>query len=777
MNKSIFSLALCLLTLGANAEVLTPAQALDRVLDAAPAVGVRKIARQAEAMEPSATMTLHQYPELYVYTPSTGGLLLVSADSDAQPLLGYSDNFKAGDRIPPQLQFMMECWADEINAMRHGRVSYSAAAAQEFAPIAPICKTKWNQGAPYNNDCPTDAGGKTVTGCVATAMAQVLRVYEYPTQCVGGEFSYEWKNGAKTLSLNYDDIAFDWSKMADTYSSGDNATEVAKLMYAVGVASEMNYSSSASGTSGMKMAAGLARNFDFDNTLSYVQREWYTLSEWQQMIYDVLATGKPVYYDGANPDNSAGHAFVVDGYQSNGLFHLNWGWGGLSDGYFLLSALDPAAQGTGGSTAGYDRAQGAILGLKPGAETTAKNCPLVFFATDPFNAANATANLGTAVKFQVGSGNSGVFNGTCITVPRFQLAVMFQNLQTEEYTYLRSGSNADNIVPFQGVWGSLSVTMTKAKFPVGKYTAQLAVYNSYSKEYYPVHFPLGAGSVITFEVKDDGIAYFNAPEVAEAKCVAINVPESIYAGIPFDFSADFTNDSKEPFYGPLVVKLYKEGSTTALSTLGTFLVEVDPGQNVNAPCTLTIPSTVSEGNYDLKVLTEGGILLSEPKTIFVNEAPVISKPKASALKCTNKARNELTFTMNVRVSDGIYAGPMYAALTNYGENKVIASQPSESITVDPSAAVKVEIVMNFASGVVGNKYTVYPFYRDGSYMRQADGTAVSFILQEDVDGILEVEFFEGEGVEIFDVNGRPVTNPSKGIFIIRQGDNVTKILK
>lgn len=778
MNKKVFSLALCLLALGANAEVLTPAQALERVLDAAPSNGVRKIARMADAMEPAATMTLHVDPEVYLFTPAAGGLLLVSADSEAQPLLGYTDNFRPGDQIPPQLQFMMECWADEINAIRSGAVTYSNAPAQEFAPIAPICRTQWNQGAPYNNDCPNDNGGKTVTGCVATAMAQVLRVYEYPTKCSGGEFSYDWNGGNRTLSLNYDNIAFDWSKMKDTYKSNDDATEVAKLMYAVGVAAQMNFSSSASGTSGMKMAQGLARNFGYDNTLTYAQREWYTLDVWQKMIYDVLATGYPVYYDGANPDNSAGHAFVVDGYQSNGFFHLNWGWGGLSDGYFLLSALDPSAQGTGGSTAGYDRAQGAILGLKKGAETTAKNAPLVFFAQESFNCDVETATLGTSVKFQVGAGNAGVYSGTCITVPRFQLAIICEDIATGELKYLRSGSNVDNIEPFQGIWGYLNVSMTKSKFPVGKYTAKLAVYNTNSKEYYPVNFPLGVGSTVPFEVKDDGMIYFGKAETGIAECTTINVPEQIFAGIPFDFSADFVNNSKEPFYGPLVVKLYKQGSASALSTLGTFLVEVDPGQNVSAPCTLTIPNTVSEGNYYLKVLTESGTPLSNAHNIFVNEAPEISKPKASLLKVANKARNNLTFTMKVRVTSGIYVGPIYAAITNYGQNKVIASQPSETIVVTPEEAQNIEIHMNFASGEVGAKYTVYPFYKDGAYMRQADGTAVSFVLAADEEsGILNVEIIESEGVEVFDVNGRRVAEPGKGLYIIRQGDRTTKVLK
>lgn len=772
--KSLLIFAASLLTLSANAEVLSPAQSVERVAEVAHSRELSRIVSLAERMEPSATISLNSLPEVYVYTPASGGLLLVSADSESQPLLGYSENFRAGDKLPPALEFMMECWADEINAMRVGNVIYGNAPTTDFATIAPICTSKWNQGAPYNNDCPTDANGRSVTGCVATAMAQVLRTYQHPVECVGGEYSYEWAKGGKTLTLNYDEIKFDWSKMNDSYTSTESAPEVSKLMYALGVASQMNYSSSASGTTGIKMCQALARNFNFDNSLTYNQREWYTQGEWQQLIYNELAQGHPVYYDGANTDYTSAHAFVVDGYQGDGFFHLNWGWGGMSDGYFRLTALDPSAQGIGGSNAGYNRAQGAILNVKAPAETTLENAPLVFFTQAGFNCPVDQVDLGKEVQFQIADGNTGIYNGSCIAIPKSQLAMMFRNIEKDDTIFMTSGGIYIDMNPYTGAWGRIPVTMTKSKFPVGKYSAQPAVYNPNNDKYYMVHIPVGVGRSVNFEVKEDGIAYFCKPDTANIKCVAVNVAEKVYAGLPFSMSADFTNVSDEPFYGPLRVNLY---SDAAVTTLGNLMLEIDPNQNVTKSCTLTIPSSTKGGKYYLKVLTDDGAEISDSIPIYVNETVTISKPTAKSIKVTNNARDCLTFTMDVSVTSGVYAGPMYAALVNYGQTNVIATAPSKTIMVEAGGSENVEIVMNFSSGVIGNRYAIYPFYKDGNYLRQASGSGVVFTLGGDTSGIQDVEMVDDSKVEIFDINGYPVTNPSKGFYIMRKGNTVTKILK
>lgn len=782
MKKTIFSVALVLMALSAQAEVLSPAQALARVAEGSDeATAARRIARRAAVMPARTLAAPDGEAGLYVFTPADGGLLLLSADSEAQPLIGYSDSFTPGDALPPALEAMMQFYAAEIGSLRAGAVTYAdeAEPTADMAPIDPICKTKWNQTAPYNNDCPTDAGGRCVTGCVATAMAQVLKVYEYPTQCSGGTFSYPWGN--KTLTLNYDDVTLDWASMKNTYSSSATKAEaasVATLMKAVGYAAKMNYSSEASGARGVDLLEGLVRNFGYDCAMGYYWREWYTLSEWQRMIYAELEQGYPVYYDGANPDNSAGHAFVVDGYRGEGFFHLNWGWGGMSDGYFLLSALDPDQQGAGGSTAGYDRGQGAILGMRPEQTTEPKNAPLVVFMQEGFKAAVTSSELNQTVQFIVGSGSSGVYNSGSVAIPRMQLGVKFTSEETGETFYLRDGGTThQDVGVFQGVFGRASVTMTKSKFPDGKYTATMACYNPSTKEYFDVHAPIGIGSVIVCTVAD-GTVKFATPVKGKARVTGLTVPETVYPGVGFEFTAELGNTTTQPFYGPLVARLYSRGGSAPKATLGIFITEVDPGQTTVATGRLTVPSNITPGEYDIRITDESGAAISTAQAVTVAERPVVGIPQVSRISVRDKSRNQLTIEMTVRCSTGLYANPIYAVLTNAGETNSIDYYASPTITVDASTgAVKATIVADFVQGVSGQRYTVYPFYlNESNQLVQAQGNSVTFTLAEDKSGIVEIENGDNAPTEYFDLNGRRVNTPGKGLYIRRTGSVTEKVV-
>lgn len=779
MNKSLLILTFALAAAGARAEVLTPAQALSRLetSEAAESPAVRRLAARSAAMPARIVSNTDGTPQLYLFNSADGGLMLLSAESDAMPLLGFTDSHTPGAPLPPALEYMMECYAAEINAVRTGLASAAQTHDSEadMAPIDPICTTRWDQTAPYNAQCPTDDGGRCVTGCVATAMAQVLKAYGYPAKCSGGEKSYTWNN--KTLKLNFDDVSFDWDAMKDSYTSSQSAPEVAKLMKACGYAAEMNYSSSASGANSAMMAQGLVQYFGYDCTLSHQQREWYHLSDWQQMVYDELAQGYPVYYDGANPDNSVAHAFVVDGYKGNGFFHLNWGWGGMSDGYFLLSALDPAAQGTGGSTSGYDRGQGAILGMRPGAVTEPKKAPLVYAMYSTFNALSPSVSLNSAVSFGVAGGSGPIYNFGSVTTARCQASVKFVNLETGDVTYLRSGENIDGVGVYSGFYCNFSVIPTRAKFPEGKYEASLAIYNPYSKEYFDVHSAIGSGSIVPCEVKGTTM-FFSDPEIATARVESITTSEQIYNGVPFDFSAVLTTDGSQPFYGPLVVNLYSRGKNTVKANLGTFIVEVDPAKPTTASCMLTIPASTTAGLYDIKVATESGTVISDAHHITVDPRPEFGTPKVTRIQVTDKAKNQLTFVFSMRCSTGLYANSMYAVLTNSGETAIIDRFASPITNVTPGSSVKATITCDFAQGIPGNRYTVYPFYvNEQNQLVQAEGNSVTFTLADAQSGIIEVETDGDAPIEFYDLNGRRISEPANGIFIRRQGSETTKIVK
>ena len=372
MKKFLFLLLSASLLAGSLcARQLSPTEALARV-KAHLSVPTRSAVAVPELAYTGVCGNLNT---LYVFNHEGGGFLVVSADDAAAPLLGYSDtgSFDA-DAMPPAMQYWFDCYGAEIEQAAAGAIekttAYAAAEAQE--DIAPLIHTKWNQTAPYNDLCPTIDGKHCPSGCTATAMVQIMKYHNYPLHGTGSH-SYTLKNIKKPISANFGATTYDWNAMLDEYDANSPAASrkaVATLMYHAGVAVDMKYSSIESGASDFNAATALIHYFNYDKGIMYLERNYYSLPEWKNIIYNELRTRRPLLYGGVSEDGG-GHAFVCDGYQyrdGEDYFHINWGWGGISDGYFLLTALDPHLQGAGGSTGGYNFYQSIITGIQPPVE-------------------------------------------------------------------------------------------------------------------------------------------------------------------------------------------------------------------------------------------------------------------------------------------------------------------------------------------------------------------------------------------------------------------------
>lgn len=332
---------------------------------------------------PRLTM-VKQVKGLYVFNvENNGGFIIVSNDDRAVPILGYSDSGAIDpNNMPDNMLAWLQGYADEIAWLQQhsSNANDSIPKIARHAPIAktditPLVTTKWDQGAPYNNMCPTYSGNnKAVTGCVATAMAQVMNYHQWPqsaTSAIPGYITYSY-------SLNLSDLpatTFDWDYMQNSYSSsatGASADAVAELMQYCGYSVEMDYGPS-SGSNTDMVAAALKAYYDYNTTTTqFVSRSMYTATKWANLIYHELANNRPVVYGGMS--SGGGHEFVCDGYKyENGtdFFHINWGWSGVSDNYFVLSALDPDQQGIGGSSSndGFHYGQDAVIGIQPSTST------------------------------------------------------------------------------------------------------------------------------------------------------------------------------------------------------------------------------------------------------------------------------------------------------------------------------------------------------------------------------------------------------------------------
>lgn len=284
---------------------------------------------------------------IYVFN-ATNGYVVVSADDNLPEILAYGngapyDAAKASDGMKAMLE-----------AYHHAATSkaFTRADVKTHNDVAPFITTKWNQLEPYNALCPAKLGeGVCPTGCVATAMAQVMYYYQYPAN-------------------------YEWDKMKTTYrktDTGDAVDAVAQLMVDCGTASFMNYDVDGSGTNDIYACEALRYDFGYAETTEYVKRECYTTASWDALIYNEISAKRPVMYGALSASSGqglSGHEFVIDGYEVKsgvGYYHVNWGWGGNSDDYFLLSVLNPDYQYTGGNagSSGYSFTQSAIIGIMP----------------------------------------------------------------------------------------------------------------------------------------------------------------------------------------------------------------------------------------------------------------------------------------------------------------------------------------------------------------------------------------------------------------------------
>ena len=370
MKKNLlFTLLAFMVTTAVNAERISREEALQKAQQFMPDKMFREtrgFARSAGSSEGEA---------FYIFNAKDNqGFVIVSGDDRTQPILGYSDEGQLSvEDMPDNLKFWLEEYSKQIKHIENRHVVATRGTESEsWKDVTPLIKTQWNQDAPYNTKCPLIYNTTTrkyqypVTGCVAVAMAQVMYYWKCPktaTPTIPGYTTYSLGINVPALSS----VSFDWDLMKRTYKeteTGESADAVATLLRYCGQAVKMDYG--LDGSSAGIFPWHMVQYFGFGKNAKQVIRSMYSSSDWEGMIYKEVSDGRPVIYGGSSM--SGGHEFIVDGYDGNGLFHMNWGWGGMSDGYYVLSLANSDDLGIGGGTSrdGYSIDQHAIIGLKPG---------------------------------------------------------------------------------------------------------------------------------------------------------------------------------------------------------------------------------------------------------------------------------------------------------------------------------------------------------------------------------------------------------------------------
>ena len=327
----------------------------------------------------------HGYSEFFIFNNTAGkGYVIMAADDCVTPILGYSyeNNFVEGE-LPPNFKAWLDGYAEQIhaatamklNATEEIRTDWECLRQSKTLPIksekavGPLVQAKWNQAPYYNAQCPYDynANERTVTGCVATAMAQIMKYWSYPEHGLGNH-SYVPSSHPEygTLYVDFSAVTYQWSSMPNSVTSANSA--VATLMYHCGVSVDMMYGIPAAPDYGSAAyiidygggracaETALKTYFDYKSSLHGVKKNDYSDSQWIALLKNELDNGRPMLYGGFS--SSGGHAFVCDGYNNNNYFHFNWGWGGNYNDYFYINSLNP-------SSYNYSQNQQALIGIEP----------------------------------------------------------------------------------------------------------------------------------------------------------------------------------------------------------------------------------------------------------------------------------------------------------------------------------------------------------------------------------------------------------------------------
>ncbi len=377
MKKIIVSLTLltfCIVATANPIDVKTAARTARKILSANQVrnVDVANVEVESKVRDRISDARQTDSPAYFAFNAeNNNGFVIISGDDQMPPIVGYSEtgSIPSDGEMPDALAGFLNMYAEYVQAVRNGKAEAPSHAKGDITGdvvVAPLLSCEWDQDSPYNYYCPSSCP----VGCVATAMAQIMYYYKYPNQPTG-KISYNYGNGV--LSVDYSESYYDWSILKDSYGMMEykNASgkAVAKLSYDCGVSVYMAYSEGGSGSTIVEAYNAFFTNFGYNaSAMRYFIRECTdTQEEWNRILFKELDSKRPVLYAGVSSTgggrDSGGHAFVIDGYDSNYMVHVNWGWNGSYNGYFDVTVLDPARYT-------FSESQEMIVGIVPDRDGT-----------------------------------------------------------------------------------------------------------------------------------------------------------------------------------------------------------------------------------------------------------------------------------------------------------------------------------------------------------------------------------------------------------------------
>lgn len=569
------------------------AEKLGVTMDSQAASRAKTMAARAKAAKPTKDVGYYVFDN-----GGNQGFTIVSGDERMPEIVGYADNGSfSNENLPENLADFLKLYDETVDAVKSGdrMALQSIAEAKNLrqtrransTAVAPLLgNIEWNQSAPYNNLCPKyDGTNRAAAGCVATAMAQVMAYYQYPKQLQADIPAYTTKDNVSVSGIAKGET-YDWSNMLPQYSTGNytqaQADAVAKLTFHCGAAVQMNYRAS----SGANLTPyPLYTYFGYDRDMMDLSRCSFTLDEWTSLIDTELSNKRPVLYGGSS--SSVGHQFVCDGSDGNGLYHINWGWGGYQNGYFDITVLNPAKGGigSGNGTDGYNRGCSMIIGMQPDNGVT--DAPLATFS--PLNVAywgttynvvnitkasrdKASQNFTLTMKDRVFNISSNSFTG-CISIGVKNNDGTFKPVTTPAYGTIKGvTSNGSTYV------ADNEYTINYA-FPVGKTTLYYIYSTDNQKTWKKCSY--SGMQPYTFEATATSLKVAKVNLSASIKTDA----NAIYKGNDNTFNLTVRNDYDYEYQG--LINIYAGNTTTRPDkTSDAVFMVIPPKSSVTRPVTI-----------------------------------------------------------------------------------------------------------------------------------------------------------------------------------------------
>lgn len=772
-GRILLLLAISSFAIGGSAKQLNPNEALSRISSASALTRAGGIT--VSDTKPVYTATENQDNQFYVFNIDGDGFAIVSADDRITPLLGYSlsGKFDVKD-MPSNLASWLKSYQRQIDWAITNNVSYNSSAttrAEIHPAISPLVTAKWDQDSPYNDMCPKANNKETYSGCVATAMAQVMYYYKYPTKGTGSN-SYSWNN--TTLSQDFSTVTFDWANMTPTYSSSSTEAAnkaVATLMYCCGIGVNMEYGNDASGAYSFNIPRALVNYFGYDKGTTYYMRDYYSKTTWDNMVYNELAAGRPVIYDGINSED--GHEFVCDGY-NNGYYHINWGWSGMSDGYFLLSLLDPENQGIGGSSAGYNFLQGAVMGIQP-AKSGSSYVPMVI--TDGDVSANE-GTLSRATKKLTMSVDGYIYNCSPFTV-KATLGIKLVNSSTNEVKYYESTTSTEMSIDETGHGTAYKkVEMSCNGLPTsGTYICTLAYKNADTGAWNDILVPLGYNSSCKIVASNTSITVSNINYDSQLTISDVQFKSDLYVNAKYYVTGVASVTGLEYFDTVKAALLQSGTSTIVAKSDEEILINLLPGETQSVEYLSTIAKTVKAGTYDFAFVNSSDETVSTPVTVTVGDSipgtPTLSVSSFTAVNNTGiddsfykVPQNNIKLNISLSCTSGYYADQLTIRIYKMVNNSTSGSASYNSSFDTPLLFIKsgdskeLSFSYDFSSGEVGYRYLLLVY--NGSKQLS---DKLPIILTDPIAGIEDVT------TGTFAVS----PNPANDVVTVTAGQPIKKI--